>query len=54
MSEYGVHWNFFFTMGLLPIFGAALERLAPYIDFTVMALCVSGGVLLVPTSTRTV
>lgn len=30
-------------MGLLPIFGAAFERLAPYVDFTVMALCVSGG-----------
>ncbi|KAM0792964.1 hypothetical protein ACM66B_002722 [Microbotryomycetes sp. NB124-2] len=42
LSEYGTHWNFFFTLGLLPVFGVAFERMSPRIDYHVMALAVSG------------
>jgi phosphatidylinositol glycan class W len=43
ITEYGVHWNFFFTLGLLPVFGAALGRLSPRIDLTALALIVTAG-----------
>lgn len=43
MTEYGVHWNFFFTLALLPIFGAMLERLSPFVDYAWMALIVGVG-----------
>jgi hypothetical protein len=38
-------------MGLLPIFGVALERLSPKVDFHLMALIVSGGMILFLTLT---
>jgi phosphatidylinositol glycan class W len=41
VTEYGVHWNFFFTLALLPVFGALGERWSAKISFRSMALLVS-------------
>ncbi|BGO98161.1 Glucosaminyl phosphatidylinositol (GlcN-PI) nositol acylation protein [Rhodotorula toruloides] len=40
LTEYGVHWNFFFTLALLPVFGSALEGLAGKVDMHVVGLAV--------------
>ncbi|BGP29686.1 Glucosaminyl phosphatidylinositol (GlcN-PI) nositol acylation protein [Rhodotorula toruloides] len=40
VTEYGVHWNFFFTLALLPVFGTALEGLAGKVDMHVFGLAV--------------
>ena len=52
VSEYGVHWNFFFTLGLLPIFGAAFQDLSPHFSFTGMALVVTHRSLILLESRR--
>ncbi|KAG5950589.1 Glucosaminyl phosphatidylinositol (GlcN-PI) nositol acylation protein [Claviceps sorghi] len=43
VSEYGVHWNFFFTLGLLPPFVATLQSVRRCIpSYAALALLVSG------------
>ncbi|KAF2401655.1 GPI-anchored wall transfer protein [Trichodelitschia bisporula] len=44
VTEYGVHWNFFFTLGFLPPFVAlahsAIERIPSYIGYSGLALLI--------------
>ncbi|CAG8443742.1 23675_t:CDS:2 [Dentiscutata erythropus] len=40
-SEYGVHWNFFFTLGFLPIFVTICRTLHKYIRFSILGLSIA-------------
>ena len=55
VSEYGVHWNFFFTLGLLPPFVAASQTALRFVpSYAALALLVGGTyqVLLESTSLK--
>ncbi|OCF38235.1 hypothetical protein I316_00461 [Kwoniella heveanensis BCC8398] len=41
VTEYGVHWNFFFTIGLLPIFGVLVRPLRAWIHWSLLGSGIS-------------
>ncbi|WWC71912.1 uncharacterized protein I206_105871 [Kwoniella pini CBS 10737] len=41
ITEYGYHWNFFFTIGLLPIFGILLRPLRKWIRWSILGIGIS-------------
>ncbi|CAG8798395.1 3648_t:CDS:2, partial [Cetraspora pellucida] len=40
-SEYGIHWNFFFTLGFLPIFVTICRTAHKYIRFSILGLSIA-------------
>jgi phosphatidylinositol glycan class W len=43
-SEYGLHWNFFFTLGFLPPFTAIAASFSKWIPFSVLGLSTAMGI----------
>uniref|UniRef100_U9U8T2 GPI-anchored wall transfer protein n=1 Tax=Rhizophagus irregularis (strain DAOM 181602 / DAOM 197198 / MUCL 43194) TaxID=747089 RepID=U9U8T2_RHIID len=41
VTEYGVHWNFFFTLGFLPIFVTLCRALQKYTRFSIVGLFIA-------------
>ncbi|CAG8572566.1 1284_t:CDS:2, partial [Funneliformis mosseae] len=41
VTEYGVHWNFFFTLGFLPIFVTFCRSLQKYTRFSIVGLFIA-------------
>ncbi|WVF73118.1 hypothetical protein IAT40_007937 [Kwoniella sp. CBS 6097] len=41
VTEYGVHWNFFFTIGLLPVFGVLIRPLRGWVHWSLLGVGIS-------------
>nr|XP_019044232.1 hypothetical protein I302_07515 [Kwoniella bestiolae CBS 10118]OCF23162.1 hypothetical protein I302_07515 [Kwoniella bestiolae CBS 10118] len=41
VTEYGVHWNFFFTIGLLPVFGVLVRPLRRRVSWRLLGIGIS-------------
>ncbi|WVR00286.1 hypothetical protein IAU59_007429 [Kwoniella sp. CBS 9459] len=41
VTEYGVHWNFFFTIGLLPVFGVLIRPLRGWTHWSLLGVMIS-------------
>ena len=53
VTEYGVHWNFFFTLGILPPFVALLQSASAVVPYTgLMSILISGVYQTLLESTR--
>ncbi|KAL1409940.1 Glucosaminyl phosphatidylinositol (GlcN-PI) nositol acylation protein [Vanrija albida] len=51
LTEYGVHWNFFFTLGLVPALATALLPLRRYLRWTTIGLLLTAVQQLVLSNT---
>ncbi|KAK8853133.1 hypothetical protein IAR55_003834 [Kwoniella newhampshirensis] len=41
VTEYGVHWNFFFTLAFLPVLGVAVRPLRRWVKWSVLGMTIS-------------
>lgn len=44
VTEYGVHWNFFFTLAFLPPFAALFQTISPQLYCTALLSLATGGI----------